>query len=342
MRKMEVGRRLTHYRPNEEVSFGQLKVKFSYKREDLDITIDKENLKFFTAGSTLPSYGLLLNSGQIGITLCLHYLKNKLQVSEIVSHTPAYVGSVEAMNLYGIKMAAQGQDLWICSGSFSKENLKAILSEKWRCVVIDSTCWALNEPVFKKLVDEISCDILFQIRSISKLDMGGEEYGSLGSLLIKGDEQLIELFREYYRLFSAAPSLCDITPELFNESKYQDNLNRVGNIVRNANQIAQEVGSISLPLHSKYFFLPFAEGGKEENIERQKLFLNLGRSYKLNIRSLRSFGFNFWNAEFFFNRVTNQHVARICPSSTTDIEEVEKFIFVLKLFLSKEKELVNI
>lgn len=336
MQKTEEGRRLTNYQPSEKMFFGELTCQFTYKREDFDIEVTAQNLKFFSPSRAIPSHCFLTNSGQVCATMILFFIKEQFRERQVCSYSPIYMGSVEAMRLMGISNTVEERDvLWVCSSSINNISVEKILKKKWKTVIVDSSCWALNEPIFFKLVNELQCDNLFQFRSISKLDMGGVEFGSLGSLLIQSEVEVIENFKELYRLFAAAPSICDIPETLFMNKPFEKNLARVNRIVENTKLIKSRVAEIEVPDHQKYFYIGFPDGDPLLQLKRKKELLLQLKNYGLQAKACRSFGFNFWNIDFFFNQLTQRHVARICVAPSENPKELETFIFVLRAFLAR-------
>ncbi|MEE2671400.1 MAG: hypothetical protein VYA54_06810 [Bdellovibrionota bacterium] len=344
--KVPEGRRLTNYWTATALEIGSVSCTYTYKRDDFQLQIAQNRLHFL---SYLPSnspyfYANLTNSGQISIILALQYLNKHWKVNKICSLSSPYIGTQDACKYLEIELTNDTQpDLWICSSTHKDIFYENYFSRPWRNIVIDSTCWHLQEAPFEKLIEKLEFEHLIIVRSISKLDMGGVESGSLGSIVcFSKRKQDFTIWKELYKYFAAAPSISDISPSLFNQSAFLENIKRCKQIKINYDFLVKGITErlsflkVATHEHKKYLTIQF-----EKKYPREKLRSNLLFFFKFNnieFRSVRSFGFNFWNFDFYSPVDDESLCLRIAPSSSKDFGSVEKIITSIDLALRKIKQ----
>lgn len=341
--KMPEGKRLTHYSPQDNLKAGTLELGFSYKREDLRVLNSNEVKRFFSPLESTYQQIFLLNSAQVGITILLNYFKNHLKINSICMDSRPYVGTLEALNFIEIDYNSESSSIyWIDSSNSKRELLDERLKKSWEIVVIDSTCWSLDDDTFKYVLSKVKTNELFIVRSISKLDMGGVEYGSFGSLIYQkfNETKFIKVFEKMYKIYGCAPSLCDISPDLTNEDFYQNNLERCQRIVQNTNLLKQHLQNLPKQMkvdfleHRKYFTILLPEDINNFESLKLKKFHTLLKYYNVNFKCVRSFGFNFWNLDFYKIEATSRFNLRVCTSPDANEQEVSKFAEALITYLA--------
>jgi hypothetical protein len=236
-------------------------------------------MKFFGIPDRASSHvaPFLLSSGQAGINVALQIAKSCYRVTSVTPIGGTYVGArdlFETENLQSADLSSQtvGESLlWICSSDFSeKQRLKLLagsLGSKF--FVIDTTCWSLGDPIIGQLLDHLKDIPGALIRSHSKLDMGGIEYGSLGSIAVISSrprelEELKAVADKVIRLTGSVPSVDDVPPYFFN-SDYWDFLE---SRCHSMTEIAEELKvmdwvlppgvRMTFPEHGRYFFIFFS------------------------------------------------------------------------------------
>jgi hypothetical protein len=345
--KAPEGKRLTHYSPNTNFKVGTMELSFSYKREDLQIKNTSEVKRFFSPLESSEQKIFLLNSAQVGITLLCYYFKNYLGIERINLDKMPYVGTTDCLSFFDICIEQTNSELyWIDSSNCEFEKVKTKLKNHWEIVVIDSTCWSLNESQFKEILNSVRANEIFIVRSVSKLDMGGVEYGSFGSLIYlncvrdKSQTMFEEQFEKMYKMFGCAPSLCDISPALTQEKFYRQNLNRCQKIAENTKRLQVLLSDLpqnNRPVfyeHGKFFTILLPEHIVDIEGLKIKKLEQLLTYYKIEHRFVRSFGFNFWNLDVYKVEESNRYNLRICSSSTANEQELEMFSNALKTYLA--------
>lgn len=326
--------RLTNYKLGENVRFGEILSSFSYKRDDFSIDVNREKSRYFTPHFFERGEYYLTNSGQCSISLVLFYLSRKNTFLNFSSLSDVYVGTKDAFELFNLDLkSGLTEHLWICSSAVSVDFVIKALenTDPLDLCIIDTTCWALDEIQFIQILEKVESSQTLLVRSHSKLDMNGVEYGSLGSIcssVCLGDD-----FKTSYRILSAAPSLCDIPPQLFTQDFFTSNNERCERIAKNTNFIKNNLAidgiELCFPEHKKYFSIKLMK-----NMDISKLFLLL-QNMKVNFKSIRSFGFNFWNVETFTDKIKDEEILRICPSSQYCEQTCKKIIWCLNKFFTK-------
>lgn len=327
--KSPIGLRLTNYTPEKSLAFGELNVKFSYKREDLELEVHSNNHHFFSPVFFHHGENYLTNSGQAAITMAMLALRNK----SYYSPTDIYRGTLDAGANLDIHFSSNVacEDIWICSSHFSKNDFDRILLNigKLKSIVIDTTCWRLNSDILIELINLFKDKEMILIRSHSKLDMHGIEYGSLGSFC--SNFQIGEKLRTIYRIFSFAPSLCDISEDIFITDKFRQNNERCLRIEDNAKVLESFLidyqSKITFPYHLKYFFIEICE-------KKLSQLIALFKAQGIEYRCLRSFGFSFWNLDYFEDDRTKKKILRICVSDNASLNELKKVTWCLQKVLS--------
>ena len=222
---------------------------------------------------------------------------------------------------------------WVDS-SLPAHSFEAALKEnqpKPDLVIFDTTCFSANSNRIHRLVNWARClDIpLILVRSHSKLDSLGAEYGRLGSAIFIGwgkafmsYSQLKDLpaeTRSAIRLLGGA-ALPAHFPPYVGRPKYRElTSRRIAAILRNSRRarrcLAANLPGLTAELryaHGLYVTLRSTEMLSEETARQAAVSMSedLGRRGFL-IRHAGSFGFDFAATEWFRDRITNEYVIRI-------------------------------
>ena len=331
---LKEGSRLTNYNKNKPVYIGNIPFKFDYRRDKFDIELELNQLRFLGAPKPLPKqkYKLFLtNSGQAAMNSIYFFLNKKLNQNKIESHNDyLYVGAYRLQHIYQMFHTKDKQKcLWICSTATQLESALK-LEGFWEVVIIDSTCWGVNSRHLERVHQYFSnkCDTLIFFRSHSKLDMGGVEYGSLGSMILysSNEEKLHSIgtnFENILGLSGGYAVLDDIPSYLFDSAFFITSDERVKKIVSNTIEIKNKLtnkystecsGTLIFPDHFKYFFIRFQQNTSEDSLNRYIKKLNFLLPKKLpETKSCASFGFNFPSVSFYMSDEKAGHFFRFCP-----------------------------
>jgi hypothetical protein len=310
---LDEGCRLTRYN-NQQIIRGEASFDFVYRRDAFEFHLKKESLKYIGVPRlTKDSFNkiFLTNSGQAAINAIYFLIDKILQIKEIESHNDyLYVGAYKLQELYKVYHSKKKSTcLWICSTATSFEKTMQ-LTGRWDFVIADTTCWGVSSAEIQQIYDQFSAtSTLILFRSHSKLDMGGVEYGSLGSISILSKKQdvitkLSTDFTAILGLTGGYAVLDEIPPYLFTEEFYTNSITRVETIIENVkslkneliqkSQINSSLGTFVFPDHYKYFFFKFYKDTSdlklEKTIQRLNFLLALNAPY---VKSCASFGFNF-------------------------------------------------
>lgn len=331
---LKEGTRLTNYNKNEIVYINNIPFKFDYRRDKFDIELELNQLRFLGAPKPLSSqnYKLFLtNSGQAAMNSLYFYINKKLMQNKIESHNDyLYVGAYRLQYIYEMYHTKEKQKcLWICSTATQLE--KALeLKGDWELVIIDSTCWSIQSEHLDKLHHYFStkCETVIFFRSHSKLDMGGVEYGSLGSMILysSNEEKLQSIGANLENILGLSGGyavLDDIPPYLFDSDFFITSGERVKKIETNTIEIKNKLtnkysiecsGTLIFPDHFKYFFIRFPQTTEEATLNRYIKKLNFLIPKNLpDTKSCASFGFNFPSVSFYPSDEKAGHFFRFCP-----------------------------
>lgn len=355
VQKCSVGRRLSHFSPEFPHEIGNVSLRYDYKREKLETTIHSSATLplYLQSGGKRSSKFFFLNSGQAGIFLILLWLKNIKSINHLHSPGKAYVGFHEGTKLLNLEVTygkSSGERVaWICSSTFNQNTDPSALEAE--IIIIDSTCWSLESEELSLLIRQNPEALIFVIRSHSKLDMGGVEFGSLGSVLVLSpeskDKDLSPLTQDLeliIKLSGLAPSLDDIPPFLFDAEFMSLNEDRITTIKKETNRIREaiselQVPHLSYPAHGTYFFLTFPAHTtlKRQNIIIQALFQFL-KAKSTDFKRIPSFGFNFLAITPYIDISTSELVIRFAPS----LEPVENDKLITSLKEMRELGLLTV
>lgn len=349
------GLRLTNMTSSHRpISIGPLNVSFIYKRYLLQIENPEQMLPFFgpTKKGKRKFSPYLLNSGQASIQTVLSYLRfhHSRKTIECLNHV--YIGAREWGDIIGVEFLPSAKvkpknkvdTLWICSSYFEKNLLSQLSRRDYAHVVIDTSCWALNSPVLQMLLKKFSQSSLYLIRSVSKLDMGGIEYGSLGSLLVNEGAKELE---KMMALTGAFPSLEDIPPYLFDDDFLELSNRRTRDLEKIVEAVEKKIDlkaypgiEVFFPEHKKYFFVRFAGILPETLIPKLEAILRkLMVLFQIPGGLFHSFGFE--EVAYSFYPDQERTVLRLSPGQGKDRDK--QVIQLLDAFLQtiKKRKLIS-
>jgi hypothetical protein len=302
------GKRLSND-SSEAIRLGDLELEFFYKREDLRIKNPHAVSAAFGMDETAPYRPYLLNSGQAGINLVMQHLQASTGLRDIAIATTPYIGTKELAQRCGLDLSPVRSStsplLWICSSNLQQHDLECILAGpagRFSHLIIDTTCWHQNAGVVSDIVAATKPRHTYLIRSLSKLDMAGIEYGSLGSLAVMS-EDLAALdgdLQALIKLTGAAPSLDDIPPYLFTQRFQQYLLRRTKELAQVTRRIQAGLAAsvvpeglrLYFPPHGQYFFLYFSRQHFPDEPKLQQLAQKLLFFKEVPATVMASFGFD--------------------------------------------------
>jgi hypothetical protein len=326
---------------------GNLSLFYDYKRDKLTTQlISKEGFDIYFDASQKKRF-FLLNSGQASIFLCLNWLTRFAQIRTISSIGLNYVGANELQSVLNFKFCHKRQNnsntLWICSAYFKPEDINRLQAFKnVKYLVVDTTCWSMESRELQSILKIFSLSLVFIIRSHSKLDMGGVEYGSLGSILVLGsksdDPKILLSLEKTIKLCGLTPSLDDIPPYLFDKNFNKLNSLRILKLRKECLYYKKSLKKSNLfglvyPHHGAYFFLKLPANFKLNQVQGLiHFFVVSSRNNKISLANVPSFGFNFISFNYYQDSNTQEHILRFCPS----IERSEnlKFAIILNEIMS--------
>ena len=303
------GRRLTFVPSAGQDGFWSEILRYNYKRDCLVVSVPVEARPFFFYGFQVDDYWFnLLNSGQAGLNIALLYILRTFPNKSVSLPTAPYVGTSQLLSLYNIPTtkSLNCDILWLCSSTATEVSILDVLQseKKWELVVIDTTCWDHADLNLHKILKTLSgFSSVICIRSYSKLDMAGVEYGSLGGVfainnLRKLDLDLLDLL---FKLTASAPSLDDIPPYLFDDLYSRLLSKRNALLSHNTAEFRDQISGWSFtyfefgfPEHMKYFYITI-----DDNIFNSikdwflATFVRLLKMNECEARACPSFGFDF-------------------------------------------------
>ena len=347
---LKEGTRLTNYNKNNSVLIGDIEFKFDYRRDKFDHYIPEGKLKYLghpEVKDKVYSKLFLTNSGQAAMNSIYFYLNKIKQQNQIESHNDyLYVGAYRLQYMYNIfHTQTESKHLWICSTATKFTN-SFIVGRSWETVIVDTTCWGVGAESIQKIYDHYinRCENLILFRSHSKLDMGGVEYGSLGSLIIisENKERLKKLNNEFENILGLSGGyaiLDEIPPYLFREDFFKHSSERVHTIKKNCKLLKSLIknedieGDLIFPDHYKYFFIKFSDKTPEQDIKRKIKRLNFIMAKDIpDVVACASFGFNFPSISFYPSDEKIGFYFRFCPG-TGDEDKIKAFgAAIIKVF----------
>jgi hypothetical protein len=203
-------------------------------------------------------------------------------------------------------------------------------------VVFDTTCFWKTSMRIRRVVDwALRCGLpIALVRSHSKLDCLGIEYGRLGSVVFAADlrgvpaeratwiRELIDQTRESVRLFGMAPIPAHFPPFTAVESYERCSIARVGAMIRNTRRmtriISAELGdarSVRAFQHGLYLTLsPAADLSVDEVRDLAGSLSGELERTGLPVRHAGSFGFDFVAIEWFHGSTSPKNLVRVAAS----------------------------
>ncbi|MES2527811.1 MAG: hypothetical protein V4598_12025 [Bdellovibrionota bacterium] len=328
------GRRLTSYTPGESFSLGNLRASFVYKRDSLSLEVEESQLPLWGVNDySGEKKCFLTNSGQASLFAGLTYCRSILNVTSIARLSPVYIGAREGAEVLGMKFEQPGDAkvLWLCSSSFFKEliiYLRKFISGI-EVVLIDTTCWSLDSSLLQELMEMCADKTIILMRSISKLDMAGIEYGSLGSLVLLTHDDVEEKSAQLDKILKitgGAPSLDDIPPYLFDQDYHRFLSSRnieMEKITGSIQEMAKtwtypELVTTFFPEHKKYFFIYLHSHEFGDGKEILNLLSRTFQIYEIPVKAIASFGFEETVISAFKENDSDVGILRISPGRGFD------------------------
>jgi hypothetical protein len=325
---------------------GPFQFSYDYQRADLDV----RGPSFYRFEGSASNQTIYTSSGMAAISALLLACMRVMSEADILVLPGSYGETLELIETHArqlrlVRLEASLGDLASCAGRprillFDSCMSRAAFEATLRCasprldfVIFDTTCFSCGSGRIRRVVNwarrwQIP---LVLVRSHTKLDSLGLEYGRLGSaVFVAGEkrtgtakqERLKELaceMRNAVRLFGGAALPAHFPPYVGTETYRALTDKRVAAILRNSRRTARHFAA-ALPGSSEES--PFAHGlyvtlapgrALDEKQARQTaadLCDDLA-SAGLPLRHAGSFGFDFGATEWFRDTIRNRYVVRI-------------------------------
>ena len=343
------GRRLSFFGGKDRaLNLDALSISFEYKRERLKANLSGNFCEAQALSNRNSQEILLLSSGQSGIFLVSYWIKHFLKLCQITTLSHTYIGAQEVFHQLEIQKKkfvpnSKTEILWICSSYDKLEFFDEIKACSPEVVVIDTTCWGLKSRFIVELIEKFPLIQFVSIRSHSKLDMMGVEYGSLGSVTLYKTANTrycnyLESLILIIKVTGISPSIDDIPPYLFSQkfvefSEQREVLLRKGAILINEHLRIMEGGFIFyIPPHCCYTFVKFPNKFSENHARGLVILLTSALLQEgIRVLSVPSFGFNYLNLSLYFDKNDSRLTLRVCPSPLR--EENRRFIELFKVIV---------
>jgi hypothetical protein len=194
-------------------------------------------------------------------------------------------------------------------------------------VIIDTSCLATSSGNLRRWLKQAHARgaIAILVRSHTKLDFLGTEYGRLGSIVVVDNcderraglvRQILDQLGDAIRLSGAAPAPWSFPPFVADPRWSPLTRKRVANMIRNTRRLSVELSRCSVPhtryRHGLYLTAPIALHGCPEVIAKQAdVLVNDLRRSGIAAHHAGSFGFDFITIDWFTDTVRNAFVLRV-------------------------------
>ena len=318
-------------------SNGPFQFHYDYQRADLSV----RGPDFYDASEFPMSEPEYTGSGMAAISAALIAISRLFGETTIIAQPNSYAETIEFLKSYGEKLnlnlwdkakAVQGLQVFLLDSSVPSGAFYAALNQHAAPIdllLFDTTCLAstsgrIRQALRWALRQRIP---VVMVRSHTKLDSLGAEYGRLGSLAVMAGEttdQLAELANEIkqaVRLFGGAALPAHFPP--YAGSKEFERLTRLrmAKTVRNNRLAVQLLISAGVPALDRACGLyAILTGSFDERTARKaaERMSNELRAKGLPLRHAGSFGFDFAATEWCRNADTDQYAVRVALSDMPD------------------------
>jgi hypothetical protein len=327
---------------------GPFEFKYDYQRADLEV----KGPSFYALEDQLSSETVYTASGMAAISALLMATASVFSKADIVSMPNSYGETAELIDGHGrhLRRVELGTSLAeitnfrglrprillldSCASAGAFEEILKCAQPQLDLIVFDTTCFSSGSGrIARALSWARSATIpIVLLRSHTKLDSLGVEYGRLGSAVfahcphVNGAKQqflraLLTETRNAVRLFGGA-ALPAHFPPYVGASAYRSLTNkRVAAMLRNNRRTTRYFSAALAGLYAELHFahglyITLAAGTLDENKAREvvsELSADLGRR-GLPLRHAGSFGFDFGAAEWSKDRIRDRYVVRLAAA----------------------------
>lgn len=328
------------------VRSGPFEFSYDYQRADLDV----RGPSFYVLEHPEHHDTVYTSSGMAAISALLFASAKMLPSADILQLPGSYGETIElienhARHLRLVEMREAARDVAACNGgrrilmldtSIASHGIEAVLRCASPCldlVIFDTTCFASGSGRIRRVVNWARQHNLplALVRSHTKLDSLGIEYGRLGSVVFVDARQpvrtgmqalmsfLAEETRQAVRLFGGAALPAHFPPFAGNTAYRELTDRRVACILRNSRRAARlfsaRLAGSPAPLnfaHGLYLTLVPTSALDEDQARELSVELSADLSGAgLPLRHAGSFGFDFAATEWFHDTLGDRYLVRI-------------------------------
>ena len=341
----------THWTNAGRPHSGPFEFNYDYQRADLQVS----GPSFYQLDESLPLATVYTSAGMGAISALLMAIGRVFSNAEIVVHPESYAETIELVDSFathlrrlpGDRSARRNETsrtpcprILFLDSCLSTSAFEALLGcvETADLLVFDTTCFSSGSSRIKRVIRRAirSSSAIVLVRSHTKLDSLGIEYGRLGSAtFISSDNTsrenalraILAQTKAAVRLFGSAAVPAHFPPYVA-APNYRSLSNRRGAaLLRNGHRasrhLSRTVGREMHFTHGLYVTLrptkDIDEGGTRQLVEKMCSDIRRGG---LPLHHAGSFGFDFASAEWARDAVSDQYVVRIAfadlPTAMSD------------------------
>ena len=327
-----------------KMSAGPFEFSYDYQRADLDV----RGPSFYPFAAATQNVTIYTSSGMSAISTLLMSTRAFMPSGQILVPPGAYGETIEFIESYchhidivhldgratKLTSGAEGHRILLLDSCATAESFESVLriNPALDLIIFDTTCFSGgSRRIGRVLRWSRRCQIpIVLVRSHTKLDSLGLEYGRLGSAVFvdtknSGLDRCQELLnalademRKAVRLFGGAPLPAHFPPYVGSEAYRELTDRRIASILRNGRRTslyftdALGTATHSHFAHGLYLVLEPTQAVDEDQAKdlAEALSGDLSREGLL-IRHAGSFGFDFGAAEWFHDAISDRYGVRI-------------------------------